>query len=384
MQGGVATRVVMEDGKDLWAVTYVVDGIQHVYTFADRQAMIDAMGPNWEVGSLVLREDEVNDGDTWILGSGESFVGQGDQTYATYWNDLAEEAALEAGLRDPGAIGRMMQDPEIARIIAEGSAGSWSEERIRAEVRRTDYYQNVMYPGIKWFLDSGSAEPEAEYRRYQDDVDGALALLGYDRDEDGTYKTIIGDMLAKGIRAESFASFATTFKRAEESQDFAESLSFWTQRDLGSELTFENWLDVVDGETLDSELADVVERATLQYVSETQGVDVGADLISRIGAESELSEREAAQAFEQVQQNLLALGDVGLERYGLTRQELIEAGTGINPSSGRSISEIKRLAQKTATELGLADDRKIGLYVGYDATGRPTTGGLQSLSQEGG
>ena len=386
MQGGQVTRIVVPGGKDIWAVTYMADGIEHVYTFDSKDSMIKAFGADWADGGVkVLQEDEVNDGDTWILGAGEAFVGQGDQTYTAYWTDIKEEAALEAGVRDPGLIGEYLSDPDIQRIIAEGEAGGWSEERIQAEIRQTSYYQDVLYPGIDRFLDAGSSDPEGEYMKYMRDVDSALSQLGYERDPDGTYRSIVGDMLDKGISAAGFNQFAPVFKRAEESQDFAAALSAWTERDLGTALTFDTWLDVIDGAELDSEMASIVEKATLQFQAEQQGLEVDQTLIERIGTDTDLHEREMAQAFEEAQAQLLGLGEAGLARYGLTVDDVISASTGIKSASGRSIQEVKRLASKTLQELGSFDDKKIQLYVGFDPNrGTPNRPGLQSIAGEGG
>jgi hypothetical protein len=385
MQGGQATRIVVPGGKDIWAVTYMADGIEHVYTFESKEAMIKGMGEDWaDAGVKVLQDSEVNDGDTWIIGSGESMVGQGQQTYANYWGEIKEEAALEAGSRNPGLIGEYLADPEVQRIIAESAHGDWSEERTQAEIRNTAFYQTVLYPGISAFMEQGVSNPEAAYNEYMAEVSQGLALLGYERDADGTYRSTMAQLLGQGLQAKDFNRFAVSFKRAEESQDFAAALSQWTERDLGEALTFENWLDVLDGEVAGSALGDVVEKATLQYLSDQQGLDVDAGLIDRIGAETDLSEGSAKQAFEEVQASLLALGDVGLERYGLTVDDITSASTGIKSVSGRSISDIKRLASKTATELGLADDRKAKLYIGYSPQGTPQRTGLRALAGQGG
>lgn len=385
MQGGQATRIVVPGGKDQWAVTYMADGIEHVYTFDSKESMIKGMGAEWAEGGVkVLQQDEVDDGDTWIIGAGEAMVGQGDQQYTAYWTSIKEDAALEAGVRNPGLIGEYLSDPDVQRIMAEGAAADWSEERIQADIRGTNFYQNVLYPGIITFLEKGEANPEQAYNEYMSSVDSALSQLGYERDPDGSYRSLVGNMLGKGISSGGFNTFAQVFKRAEASQDFASQLSKWTEQDMGQALTFENWLDVVNGDELDSELAGVVEKATLAFNAEQQGFDAGDSFIERLAGGTDLSEQGARAAFEGIQADLIALGDAGLKKVGLTVDDVASSGAGIKAASGRSISEIKQLASKAVQELGLADDKKAQLYVGYNPRGAPNRPGLQTLAGESG
>jgi hypothetical protein len=132
-------------------------------------------------------------------------------------------------------------------------------------------------------------------------------------------------------------------------------------------------------------LQQVVESANLQFAAEQQGVEVSQALVGRIAADTTLSEAQAQAAFNTVEQQLLALDRVILQaRFDLTKEELIEAATGITPASGRSIQEIRNLARKAATEEGLLDDPKLQLFVGFNPrTGTPFRPGLSPLAPEG-
>lgn len=395
MGGGTFTRITRAGQDDLYAMVYNVNGIEHVYTFDSFEAAERILGEDpisqGQYGFQVMDESSVDDGDTWTLGDAAAFAGQSG-TYQTYFDDIMQEAALEAGVRNPGKLGEYLSDPDVQRIIAEGEAGGWSPERVQAEIRNTNYYQNVLYPGISAFLAQGSPNPEGEWRRYMGDVESSLEMLGYVRDADGTYGQTVGQMLEAGITAENFANFAPMFVRAEQSQDFAAVLNQWTENDLGKSLEFTDWFDVLAGET-STELASVVEKATLQYQAERTNTILSDATITRLANATNLSEAQMAQAFSQSEQALLAIGSQNLERFGLSEEALVNSafsleGTVADPLSSDGVpltaNEVQRRARKAATQLGLADDRKAQFFVGFTPEGKPRRGGLAALQAETG
>ena len=391
--GGTLTRVTRQGQDDLWGMTFVVEGIQHLYTFDSYEAAESILGKNpvtqGSYGFMVLDESDVDDGDTWVLGDAAAFAGQSG-SYTGYFADAMEEAALEAGVRNPGKLGEFYSQPEIQRIIAEGAQGDWSDARIQAEIRNTDYYQTTLYPGIKKFLDAGEPNPETAWRRYQADVDASLQALGYERDADGTYASKVGEMLDRGILSSDLNDFAPTFIRAEQSQEFGNVLSQWTQRDLGVTLDFDDWFDVLDGNT-SPEIAQTIEKATLAYTASISNTTLDDTTITRLAELTNLSEDQMRLAFSQSEEALLSVGSENLQRYGLTQEALVNAAFGVSSeivdplsSDNRPLSavEVQRRARKAATELGLQDDRKAQFFVGFTEAGRPERQGLAAAAPE--
>lgn len=163
--GGSLVRID-GDGVQQWGLMYTVAGVDHIYTFDSEDAMKAALGENAaaELGMQVIDSASIaSDGNRWILGDAAGHAGQ-DQPYQAYWDDVLKEAGLEAGIRNPGMLGRYLADPKIQQIIAEASAGNWSDEREMAEIRNTEFYLEVLYPGIESILESGLPNPEAQYR----------------------------------------------------------------------------------------------------------------------------------------------------------------------------------------------------------------------------
>ncbi len=381
--GGELTRIVFPDKDDVWAMTYTVNGIEHVYTFGSEEAMKAAMGADAasRLGVKILNESTVNDGDTWILGDAEGHAGQ-DQAYAGYWDDIMREAALEAGIRNPGMLGDYLADPDIQRIMAMGAAGKWSGERVQAEVRRTDFYLETLYPGIESMLEAGLPNPEQQYNQYMSTVDASLDSLGYQRDSDGTFRSQVGSMLEKGIKAEQFVGFAPTFIKAQTNAEFGSVLSAWTQRDLGVALDFSNWFDVIDGNT-SPEIDEVVQKAQIAFRGQQGLLGLSDDIISRVAAKTDLTAAQINAAFTSGEQALFALGDKGLAISGLTTEDLINAPLDLAGPAG-SPQEIRALSRKVATELGLRDDPKAKFFNSFNQRGVPITPGLAASRPEAG
>ncbi|MCH7908588.1 MAG: hypothetical protein IIB38_03115, partial [Candidatus Hydrogenedentes bacterium] len=153
-------------------------------------------------GAIGISESTVDQkgGNIWLLGTAVGQIGQ-KETYVSYFENVMQEAALEAGVRNPGKIGEYFSQPEVQRIIAMGEAGDWGDARIKAELRTTDYYQNVLYPGIVNIMESGEGglNPETVWQEYHKTVENALASLGYERDADGSYSTKVGEWLERGL-----------------------------------------------------------------------------------------------------------------------------------------------------------------------------------------
>lgn len=301
------------------------------------------------------------------------------QPFGVFMQDTLRNAAIAGGINDPTLYGKFVADPEVQNILAQSALGGWSDLQQRAALRNTSFYQNDLYPGISNFY--GEADPETAYRQYMANVETSLELLGVDK-VDGSYRQVVGDMLDQGISDEVFVEMSSTFIRAQQSPQFAEILNQWTVNKLGRPLDFDTWFDVLAGQA-PADVALVAESATLAYAASQQGVDVSAGQIQAIAEQSDLSDAAAAQAFNTYAQGLTALGERGLSKYSLTREEILAAAAGIKPSSGRSIEEVQRLTRQAAEEEGVLDDPKLQFFVGYDPNrGTPNRPGLNPLAPE--
>src|SRR3990167_558053 len=298
-----------------------------------------------------------------------------------FTNEIMQDAAAQAGIRDPSLVGRIASDPEMQRIMAQSIVGDWTPAQILAEQRKTAFWNDVLYPGIARFYGK-TAQPEKAWLDYTTNVESGLIALGYQRDADGTYNTQIKRILDQGLDDQIFLSQVPIFQQAQQNVRYANVLSRWTQRALGKTLDLGDFFGLPAGESL-PELQAVAEKATIAYQAQQAKAGISDAQIIRLAAETDMSEQQAAALFGEFNRAILALGEPGLKRGGLTRDEVLSAAAGIDPMSGRSIEEVRLLAAKLAQENDLFDEEKIQFYTGYDTSGRPVRPGLAGLAPEG-
>lgn len=320
--------------------------------------------------------------DRYVLAEGqaEEVVGLGG-SFRGFMDQVMNDAARAAGARDPSLIGRIASSPEMQNIMAQAVVGDWTPEQILAEQRKTKFWNDTLYPGIKNFY-GRTGEPEKAWANYVDNVAPALTALGYKKDSDGSYNTNIKKMLDRGIDAQVFLENAPVFAQAAQNKAFFDVYRARAKRELGKDVTFKDWFSVVKGEAA-PDLQKVAEGATIAYQAKQADFTLGENLLQRLISQRDLGEAEARNVFSEVNQAVLALGERGLQRGGLSRDDIVSAAAGINPASNMSIDEVKLRVAKIAQENDLFDEEKIGFYTGFDASGRPNKPGLLSVAPEG-
>lgn len=391
MAGGRLVRLRYGPGgvsDDIYAVIYEFpkgSGTYISYQFDSLEQATATLGnlDHWFSGA---RGDNTRTQAWWdknvlATGNAEEIIGSKD-TFSHYMERIQQQAADKAGVRDPGLAGRIANNKEMQQIMAQAIAGEWTAEQTKAAQRNTNFWKKELYPGIENLYDRTS-EPEKAYADYMNQVTPALQALGYEPGADGTFKNQISKMLNKKIDSNVFLSQVPTFIQAKQNAEFAGILNQWAKRDLGRNIGFNDWFSLMAGES-QPELEQVAERAQLEWVAQNQGTQLTQGEIEGIAGRTQLDPAEAQRAFSEFNQGILSLGDEGLKKYGLSRDEVLSAAVGVQAQgTERTLDETKLLVAKTARELGLADDEKINFYVGFNPQGTPNRPGLQTLRPEG-
>lgn len=309
-----------------------------------------------------------------VIGLGGSFTG--------FTEEIMKDAAAAAGITDPSLIGQIVSDPEMQAIMAKALLGNWTPAQILAEQRNTDFWKNVLYPGIEQFYGK-TGNPEAAWLNYRAQIEPALRQLGYVPDANGSFDSQIQEMLGLNIDAGIFNSMVPTFVLATQNAEFATILNAWIGREDGdlAPVDFGDWFALIAGES-QPELEAVVEKAQLAFEAQRAGVEVTEQQIIDLAERTELSQAQAITTFAEMSRTLLALGDKGLARGNLTRDDLISAFAGTAPTSGRTIEEVKLRVAKLAREQDLFDEEKINFFVGFSPLGTPQRPGLKTLAPE--
>jgi len=383
MSGGTIHRVDNPEGQqDFYVIEYEYppgSGHSFYYRFDSIEALEAAVGPNLGGGEIAVGE-VIPEGDlgTWTdAGDANEIVGV-EGSFQGFVEDVIADATAAAGGSDPTLVGAALQDPAIALILAQSAEGDWSDERVLAAMRNTDYYKDVIYPGIENFYGQTS-NPEAQYAMYKQNVEQTLKRMGVPTDPDGTYKTSLAGLLDAGVSDTALQTFAPAYTQAQTNVGFADALSAWTQRFAGVTIeSFEDYFDVLAGNA-PAEIQEIAEMAGLQFMAENAGFEISTQQIEALAGQTNLSQDDAGRLFSATAKDLLALGERGLRRGNLTAEQVLDAEAGI----GGNVEQIKLRMQKLAREEGLSDHPTASIFTDFNREGAPIKKGLQSTISEG-
>ncbi len=383
MSGGTIHRVDNPDGQqDFYVISYEYppgSGHSFYYRFDSIEALELAIGDSLGGGSVnigaMITEDSLT---AWTDGGNSNEIVGVVGSFSGYLDDLVREVTIAAGLGDPTLIGQALADPDIALILAKTAEGNWTELQTKAALRNTDYYKNVLHPGIENFY-AQTDNPEALYAMYVQNVNQTLKSLGIPLDADGSFKSQIGLLLDAGVSDTALATFAPAYKQAQTNIGFAAALSAWTERFTGTAIaSFEDYFDVLAGNS-PAEVLEIAELAGIQYMADNAGFEITDQEIRNLGDALDLDQSEAGALFSRTARSLLALGERGLRRGDLTSQQVLEAEAGI----GGNVEEIRLRMAKLAREEGLVDDPTATIFTDFNREGAPIKKGLQSSISEG-
>ncbi|KKK84821.1 hypothetical protein LCGC14_2779480, partial [marine sediment metagenome] len=299
-------------------------------------------------------------------------------TFNGYIDDIAREAGIAAGIDDPTLVGAALKDKDIAIVMAKAAEADWTKLQVKAALRNTDYYKDVLHPGIENFY-AQSDDPEALYAMYKQNVEASLKSLGIPQDPQGGYGSQLASLLDKGVTDTAFATFAATYKQAQTNVGFAGALSKWTERFTGISISsFEDYFDVLAGNS-PAEVLEIAEIAGLQFMADNAGFNISDQDLRNISEATSLDQEGAAQLFSRTARDLLALGERGLRRGNLTSQQVLEAEAGL----GGNVEKTRLLMSKLAREEGISDDPTATIFTDFNREGAPIKKGLQSSISEG-
>jgi N-acetylmuramoyl-L-alanine amidase/peptidoglycan L-alanyl-D-glutamate endopeptidase CwlK len=383
MAGGTIHRIANPDGQqDFYVISYEYppgSGHSFFYRFDSIEALEQTVGPNLGGGAVAVGE-MLNESvlGAWTDAGHSSEIAGVEGSFEGYMNDLMVDVAAQAGGVDPSLVGQALQDPDILLILAQTAEGNWTPLQTKAALRNTDYYKDVLYPGIENFY-AQSDNPEALYAMYKQNVTQVAKSLGLQADANGGYGSTVAALLDAGVTDTAFANFSTTYKQAQANVGFAGALSKWTERYTGTAIeSFEDYFDVLAGNA-PAEVQEIAEAAGIQYMAENAGFEISDAQIQALGEQIDLSQEEAGALFSRTARDLLSLGESGLRRGNLTSQQVLDAEAGI----GGNVEEVKLRMSKLAREEGLSDDPTAAIFTDFNREGAPIKKGLQSTISEG-
>lgn len=384
LEGGRLIRIISEtEGvDDYWIQVYTLPSGQEVfYTYESQEQVQTALGleanaTQWMPESQFLQRFNTS----WFAAGEASEIIGAPGNFTRLYNLVASNALRGAGVFDPGLQGALLADPEIANIIITAAFDvNSTQAQIMADVRQTNYWRNVLYPGIDVFYNRNSANPEADWRRYESSISNGLRRLGYSADGAGSYKDHVASYLRAGVSADEFNTFLPIAVRVQNNPGLKAQLDAWAQHELGRPLDFNEFLDVLTG-THDAELDRIIESGTLAFAAERAGVDISVSDIRRIAEQTDLTEGQALQAFTAQEKAILAIGNQEMAGFGISKSDILDVAVGATPRSGKSAAEVQNLVSKLSFERGISDDPTARFFVGFNERGAPTRIGLRPLT----
>ena len=383
MEGGTIHLVINPEGQeDFYIMEYEYppgSGHSFYYRVGNLESLELVVGPGMGGGSIPIGQPiQEASLSTWTDAGDANEVMGIPGTFNGYIDDITREAGIAAGIDDPTLVGAALKDKDIAIVMAKAAEADWTKLQVKAALRNTDYYKDVLHPGIENFY-AQSDDPEALYAMYKQNVEASLKSLGIPQDPQGGYGSQLASLLDKGVTDTAFATFAATYKQAQTNVGFAGALSKWTERFTGISISsFEDYFDVLAGNS-PAEILEIAEIAGLQFMADNAGFDISDQDLRNISEATSLDQEGAAQLFSRTARDLLALGERGLRRGNLTSQQVLEAEAGI----GGNVEKTRLLMSKLAREEGISDDPTATIFTDFNREGAPIKKGLQSSISEG-
>lgn len=379
LAGGHTIRIKNADGQVRYYQVYQFppgSGKFVSYQFNDEAQAIKILGQDFD---FLTRTEQWFKDNVLAEASIEEVSGK-PGNWTTLVDEIMRNAAAAAGMHDPSLAGAIANDPEMQEIMAQAIIGGWSAEQILAQQRNSDFWKNVLYPGIENFY-GRTSDPERMWVQYKLEAEPALKMLGYDADADGTFNSTVKRMLDLNIDVETFLQQVPVFVQAVQNVEFAGILNEWAEQDLGRDIDFNDWFDLMAGESA-PELDAVAEKAQLAFQAQSMGAQVDAGSIEELAARTQMSAAEMARSFSEFTQGIIATGPEALSRLGMTEIDVLRGAAGLS-SGDLSADQIRLNVAKLAREMDLFDEEKINFYVGFGVEGTPQRPGLTGLAPEG-
>lgn len=303
----------------------------------------------------------------------------GEGSYEAYVNRTIQLGLDEGKLPDWAA-----GDPAIMDIIFVAQAEDKSNEWVIEQIAKLPSFKQ-RFPGLESLEAVGLSTVEA-VTAFLEFEGGVKELVARDGGDPSTVTAAeIGAMIGKGHSltdvTEVFNYFDTLEKNSAALEAFNEILVARGLDPLGPDDQFE----FISGNA-PKELYDIWEETSLLRAAEEAGLSIDANAAISLAARTEgLTTYEAAtEGLQLAASNLLRFRtEIGLDRYGINEQDLIDASLGLAPSSGISQSELARNMEKAInTARANRERQRANPYTAFTKEGVPAAASLTKLAAQ--
>lgn len=363
-----------------WYVRYGLPGSDSGIVFEASEEQMDSLfgpasRPQHERASLktILNDDNFfGENITEMAGEG-SFEAQMERAIAV---------GIDEGLLPPWAA----DDPEVMALIYVAQTEGKSDEWLINEISETESFKE-RFPGIDTLKAAGNltwSEAVTGYLEFEGGLKTAMAAIG--EDPESVTGEVVAGMLETGHNLETVATMTTNWKRM---VDYAPSLqafnSILVEQGLAPVETLQDMYDFVAGQA-PAELYDVWEASSFQEAATAAGltdVFTAEDAMDfALQTEGNMSLESSMQLFQSLAQTLLRFrGELDMEAYSFSQDDIIDMSLGRAPASGASAAELQADMSRAVSAAQASLKQKGGLFKNFGPGGRPGAVGLQSLRQ---
>ena len=328
-----------------------------LYRFDSYQQAVQTLGEDFDYWSTISEGEIIEsfqEGDGLYInaGSATEVIGQGG-SWKQLVNNMLAQGLQGIGATDPTILGGLYQQSEVMDLIAQYVVGDLTPQWLVGEIRKTDYYTQVVYPGIDEFY-GRSANPEQEWNTYYGNIEDVLRAYGFQPDPKRGFRDMVGELLGQGVDDSEVIGFQETWFRTRDAAPYLPILNEWLAEDGLPGLTLDTLFDTF-AQTMPDELRSIAEKANIQYAVEQQGFSLSRTQISEFASRAALDAQGYERVANQVGSQLAALGPAGLDQTGYGVDHLLSAAAGLE-HGGVGAGDVRRRVQSVARSIAGDDD----------------------------
>jgi len=323
------------------------------------------------------------------------------------FGDITQQEGFTFGGNIMDVEGDGTFEGEVERVIAlaldEGILPDWAQESdavldllyiAHAEGKPTDWLiENLAmlpefkarFPGIEAFEATGLNIIESVESFLELESGVKKLILADGGDPASVTPDMIGDLVAQGHSLTDVSTVFDIFDRLESHAGALEAFN---------EVLVANGMDPLDADdafefmagNAPQEVYDLWEQSSLHQAAIESGLDIGVegaiDLAKR--TEGLTSYAGAMEGLTNAATNILRFrGEIGLDRFGLNEQDLIDLSLGLAPSSGASQADIGRNMERAFGAAKAKRDRaRVNPFKRFTDEGVPQSASLSGLRSQ--
>lgn len=276
--------------------------------------------------------------------------------------------------------------PETMDIIYIAQAEGKSDEWVIEQLSKTKAFQG-RFPGIEKLRKDANLTITEAVGAFLEFEAGLKSLRKqYGMDPGGIKPQHVGDLINKGYSMTQVADTYAVFNRMKEHKPALDAFNEVLKAQGKAPLTPNQQVAFLLGRAPE-EIYDIYEASSLREAAVQAGLgehySARDAIATALYTEGSRSGQEIAQSMQQAAAMVLRMrGELNVERYGLTHDELIDISLGQPVSSGRPESEVREALDRAVNAARGFLEGGVKPFTGFTEDGRPQASSLAGIRQQ--